>query len=746
LETVMPRRRVNNQPCRTQRAPSPAAKLAIAVAAVLFATAAWAQNPLGAGGGQQFELSDAVQLDRAGPAELAQLEHVKACLAARQWDEAVETLRQLAEGSAGKLLAVSDSRWIGLGEACQMRLAALPPEALRLYRDRVDPLARKWYADGIVGRDRRPLENVIHRAFASRWGDKALLALGEMALEAGDFTAARWNWERILPAAPPPGVPNTWPGYPDTALDLAMVRARLVLVSILEGAGQRAREELAQFIRLHGDARGRLGGEEVVYAAALGELLNRSALWPRPNSSPDWPTFAGCPARNRVAAEVPDVGGVVWRVPLPHLPALTPAEREEPVLGRRTADLLAWHPVVAGGRVFFGNQEQVAAVRLSDGKPAWGDAGAEIYREPREGVPGAFANPPDTLGAARMTLTVCEGRLYARLGSALTAFPQHAAIPLVPSSLVCLDLEAEGKLLWKAVAEESWAFEGAPLVRGSQLFVAMRHNDIRPQAHVACFDAASGRLRWRRFLSAAETPARGVLPQCTANLLTLCGDTIYCNTNLGAVAALAADDGRLLWISLYPRDRRGDLAQLAPHWRRDLNPCLVHEDLVLAAPADARGVLALHAPSGQILWYQAEALDDALDLLGVAGDQIIAGGGKLYWIDLANGRLRHVWPDGPEKPGYGRGLLAAGAVLWPTRQKLYVFDQKTARPMKVVDLAPWALSGGNLLVADGRLLLANATELVALGPKAAEPKPTADGLTLFPRAAGTKCIPKSPNP
>ena len=68
--------------------------------------------------------------------------------------------------------------------------------------------------------------------------------------------------------------------------------------------------------------------------------------------------------------------------------------------------------------------------------------------------------------------------------------------------------------------------------------------------------------------------------------------------------------------------------------------------------------------------------------------------------------MKHVWPDGAERPGYGRGVLAGDSVLWPTRDKLYVFDQQTAQPRKVVDLAARGASGGNLLVADGRLLIA----------------------------------------
>ena len=323
-------------------------------------------------------------------------------------------------------------------------------------------------------------------------------------------------------------------------------------------------------------------------------------------------------------------------------------------------------------------------------------------------------------------MTIRDGRLYARMGSAVTSQPQQASSPTAVGSLVCLDLEAEGKLLWKAAPDEGWAFEGAPLVEGGRVYVAMRRSDIRPQAHVACFDVPTGRLRWRRFVCGAETPARGMLYQSTHGLLTLNGDTIYYNTNLGAVAALSADEGKLLWVSLYPRARRGDLSRLALHWQRDLNPCLVHQGTLLVAPADSPRLFALDAATGQILWQSGTELEDVVHLLGVAGDQLIASGNRLYWVALdgpQRGRVSHVWPDGQDKPGYGRGVLTPSGVLWPTRHKIYVFDPQTARPRKVIDLALFGVDGGNLLVADGRLLLATGTELIALGQGGGKKEP-----------------------
>ena len=159
----------------------------------------------------QFELSDTVQIDRADQVVRGNLERAKAYLAARQWSAAVETYRQVMENSGRMLIGVTQQRFISVRDYCHLQLAAAPREALELYRRRVDPLARQWYEEGIAAHDRQPLLNVVEQAFASRWGDRALSALGEMALESGDYAAARWFWERIIPA---PACGGREPGWP----------------------------------------------------------------------------------------------------------------------------------------------------------------------------------------------------------------------------------------------------------------------------------------------------------------------------------------------------------------------------------------------------------------------------------------------------------------------------------------------------------------------------------------------------
>ena len=116
----------------------------------------------------RFELSDTVQLDEIDSATKTHLERVKAFVANDEWDEAVETLRQISENHGGKIVGVTARRYVSVRDFCHLQIARrLPPEALELYRSRVDPQARKWYEEGIATRNSEPLLNVVEQLFAS---------------------------------------------------------------------------------------------------------------------------------------------------------------------------------------------------------------------------------------------------------------------------------------------------------------------------------------------------------------------------------------------------------------------------------------------------------------------------------------------------------------------------------------------------------------------------------------------------
>ena len=675
----------------------------------------------------RYRLSDTIQVERADSAVQQAVEQARAHLAARQWEEAVDVLTRLAESSGSKLVALNDWRFISAGQYCQMQLASLPPEALAVYRSRIDPVAQGWYERGTARRDRGLLEQIVEQALGSRWADKALLALGEIWLEQGDFAAARAAWERVVPLEPAPEAkaPRTWPGVAQSDVDLAAVRARLVLASILEGSTARARHELNQLAALHPGARGRLGGVETDYVEALGRLLEASAHWRHRPPPPDWDTLAGSPSRNRVAGAAKDVGGVLWRVRLPVAPGTDRRIFGHHVPARRVADdpqaPLSYHPIVVGGLVFVATQTAILGFDLRTGSPAWGHGDGTIYRDAAAAEPAAAAalNPPEMLGLPRFTLTAASGLLLARMGFAASGHANTLIPSRRSSRLVALDLSAQGRLALPPIAaEEGWTFEGTPVCDGTRLYVAMRRHEVRPQLHVAAFDAETGELAWRQFVCAADSPASNLLFEATNNLLTLHADMLYYNTSAGAVAALRRHDGRIRWLTRYPRATEGDLLQPPPHWDRDLVPCLYDRGKLLVAPADSPRIYCLDAFTGQVLWQTGPEVEDAVQLLGVAHDYLIAAGHKLYWIALAppdEGKVKAVWPDGPEKLGYGRGTLAGDCVWWPTRERIYVFSLHTARPVKQILLPPLGLRGGNLVMTPECLLVASGTTLAALG-------------------------------
>jgi len=209
--------------------------------------------------------------------------------------------------------------------------AAGRPEALS--RPRRCDGGEKWYTTASPIAIASCLDSVVQQAFASSWGDKGLVGPGRNGPGVGRLRRRPLvlGADRSRRAAAGHG--EDLPGYPDTKLDLAMVRARLVLVSILEGDASRGREELAELVRLHPAAHGQLGRPGGQLRRGAGRVVGPERGLAKPAVTPDWPTFAGAPGRNKIAPQaidVADAGAVAWRMPLfknPRTRMLRPSRR-----------------------------------------------------------------------------------------------------------------------------------------------------------------------------------------------------------------------------------------------------------------------------------------------------------------------------------------------------------------------------------------------------------------------------------
>ncbi len=295
-----------------------------------------------------------------------------------------------------------------MSEYCQMQLAAWhsrAPQALVEYRQQVDALATRLFNEAIEQGSEAKLQRVVDELLLSSVGDQALLRFGEMALERGNYTLARRSWEsihpqlRVDPAAArvlkcaagcswwsalrgrdwepvwselagtfaQPAGPVNWLAYPDSDIPLASVRARLVLVSLLEGSLDRARSGSGPARPPPSGRQWDVGWKEWhvggVWWPGSAVTRKRGPGPPRPAA---WSTFGGCPARNGIAAQGVDVAlRPIWRTPLPRL------ADEQDRLGRgqvrvaESADgLLAYHMAVANGVVYICQPDMIRALRL----------------------------------------------------------------------------------------------------------------------------------------------------------------------------------------------------------------------------------------------------------------------------------------------------------------------------------------------------------------------------------------------
>ncbi len=745
--------------------------------ALVFAWSVMAQPlPTDAWPSVPHKLAEA-QVDEISSGTKASLEQVAALLGERRWEEAVDGLARIMEEQGDRMMPLDPAevtdfvRFVPLRDYGHWRLSTLAAdegEALQVYRRRVDPTASRWYQEAIRDRHTALLERIVEQYFTSSYGDDALMALGEMALERGDYAGARWHWQRLHPALRSPGslpfVPATSVGlaldqvnqdkpaaeiptgprnqsaaryglaYPDTDIPLADLGARLVLVSILEGARSRAQAELALFRRLHTDAKGRLGGREVQYAPELDRLLRETLPPPAEPTDGDWPTFAGHETRNRhtVYADLDVPPKPVWIVDLP--PAVYGGDVHEPLAADSDGVLASgravggrpplghYYPVVVGNELLVNSADRVWVVDLTSGQME------EIYPRGAANPQGVPISSP-RLGAPRFTLTVHGRHLLARMGSPVTTYALHDAAREEPGYLLAWDLGTKKLILDKLFPDgPEWAFDGTPLADQTSLYVAMRKTDVRAEAHVACFDLRTQRLRWRSRIALADTLGQGVADEITHNLLTMNHGVIYINTNLGAVAALRAEDGTISWITRYPREGLPASDQDRPPWHllRDLSPCVYHQGVLYVAPADSESIFALDAMTGQVIWRTNLPRDtlDVVHLLGVVGPHLIASGRRVWWLDIHTGQLsqrvaENPFPaaENPEPSGFGRGVLVGDYIYWPTRTdqvEIYVLDQRggslVRQPMRL-DL-PGATMG-NLLVARGYLLVTSSSRIYA---------------------------------
>lgn len=634
-------------------------------------------------------------------AERGLWERLQLFLDQQQWNDALDAATRLLGTDSHAVVAVDKDHYVSLREVCHRRLAQLPAQAIARYRRQVDATAAAWYRQAVARRDQPLLERIVDEMFCSSWGDDALLALGELALQRGNYQSARTYWERISPRLRAPNglsmvswlrkhgpadpwqsiSPTTtdamsraepkWLAYPDTDLNLAEVRARLALVSIREADFARAELEIAWLAALHPKAQGRLGGRKVVYAQRLAELLTESRAQ----------TVAAA-----AVSQTPPSYEKLWS----H--ALAGADRQK----RRQPTI---YPIAVGDWLVYQDASSVHTLRLSTGQPAFAAkkvAFAANVADQAEAT-GLLIQP-------RYALTASDGRVF---GTTVVPGrpPSGADKKRAATTLWGIDLQREGALCFRQPSDDVLtALVATPVVEDSHLCVASRSRGLTGRIGLACYDLGSRGLRWRRKICRTNPPANPSAQGQAVHGLTYDGGIVYLNTNLGIIAAVRADDGQLLWIQAYAHDPT--LAADAVADASIPNPCLYQHGMLFVLPHDSRELFALDAATGLLVWKRPLPTPQG-QIIGVVDDHLLVASGGLQVVQLQSGEIV---ASNTDVSLVGQAVVVGKQVVWPGDDALQWMDAATAKKMPL--RLPLPESGGaNLLVAGAYLAAAGRSRM-----------------------------------
>jgi outer membrane protein assembly factor BamB len=635
------------------------------------------------------------------------LESVGRLAERHRWDEAARLLDRVLAQYGDKLIRRAPGRYGPVAERVREIIGSWPLEGLVVYRGLFEAQARRQFEVAAEAHNAGALYDLLDRYYCMATGVEIADTLAQLHLEAGAFDSAETIYRELLEK------------HPDVRVAPATIAARLAVVAALAGdapATQRWSERAAE-ANAHPTLRW-LGQDRPLEAVVEGLLANRpgAALAGGPF---EWPTFGGGNDRNRAADFQMDDAASLWKFEradggVSQLPA-----RDERTLGYPRAPddgrSLTRNPVVAEGLIFVHDAFVARALRAETGVPVWTFAafteGATLRADAEDAAPRWY-------GAA-----YGGGRLYAVFGNEGAPYYGEPATD-TPSTLVCLEA-LTGKELWRtrdAGLDETFSrciFDPPPLVVGDQVFVVARRRRSFgfEDAYLCRFNADTGALEFRTHLGGASTGGFG-FRRATMSVPTLVGDGLVVATNLGTVAAVNIQSGRVRWLTLYRRELGapwgGGRPGAAAPWH--YNPILADGDRLVCAPLDREGLLILDAPTGELRdAVRAAALGNMVSLLGIRDHVLYGLGDGPSAYDLAGRRLLWSVPLPPEERPYGRGLLTADRLLIPTRNRLcrYTLDGQLAGTV------PWESpeDAGNVLALPDRCLVVGSVRISAYARK-----------------------------
>jgi len=625
----------------------------------------------------------------------------------------------------GKELIRTDAHhFVNVTDHVNDRLARWPAEGLDAYRSLFNDRAAHELSRLDESAATETLLAIAHRWWLTRPGGQAAWRAAQQLLEAGHFDSAGHLFDRLARLHP------DYRASAETAVQAAAAFSRAGKADQAAGAARRARDLGGEVL---------WAGDKIPVETALARIDQQ--VKPPDRTRPDWPVFGGDASRNRLGPPVAEPGELFWRCDLyaSDNGKLAGNEHGETQVGPTPG--LICQPVVASQHVYVQDPTHVWSIGLNSGHIEWvyqsnKNSGDEDRPGPTEATRGCLA---PAVAGKRLFAIVAQDEID-HLGQ---RHRQDRAV------LVCIDAR-EGAQRWRVSASPvntapepgcgpGTFFDGSPLIHEAALYVITRHRWAGfEQCYLTRFDPDTGRRVWQTPLAGASTDAGpGWLGEPSDPAAA--GDSIYVQTNLGALACVSAGTGRIRWLTLAggrQRQRDGTTTRMAgprPDSPPSFHPVVVAH-LPEPHPADRQQprsacLLTVPAASGDLLIYDAQdgrlirhlpagELGWPETVLGPAAGAVYAVGRQVVALDLARGQPR--WQADLTEPDAdpldGRPFLTADRLFIPARRALHwmLLDGTGRGRFEWPPAAPKRSSGslsGNVLAIDDLVLVAGGGRL-----------------------------------
>ncbi|MGE4620101.1 MAG: PQQ-binding-like beta-propeller repeat protein [Planctomycetota bacterium] len=253
----------------------------------------------------------------------------------------------------------------------------------------------------------------------------------------------------------------------------------------------------------------------------------------------------------------------------------------------------------------------------------------------------------------------------------------------------CWDLAGTGRLRWDTGARDladdmlrTTSFNSAPVVQGDRVWALGWRKSGYIDVSLWCLDANTGEQIWSRPIVGNQVeltmfgePAREPI---LGSILVRDG-VVYCCSNLGAVAALRAWDGEVLWVLEYDREsQRTYRGRYRPQRRSSVwapNPLVLKDGTLFVTPLDSDQLYAINAKNGNVT-AQLSGKGLGPYMLGTTEGRLVLFGDLLTTMLASDIGREGFWKQSLSRsPGLGRPALVKDGVVYVSAGESALFHQ-----------------------------------------------------------------------